>query len=63
MGAIPSENPLYDIAVYAAEIARTEGWKDQEELWRATLQQGERSAAPETDDSTQPKESQESTPF
>lgn len=57
-----SENPLYDIAVYAAEIARTEGWKDQEELWRATLQQGERSAAPETDDSTQPKESQESTP-
>ena len=53
-----SENSFYEIAVYAAEIARTEGWKDQEEFWRAAIQQGKHSASPEMDHSAQPEESQ-----
>jgi len=52
-----SEKPLDDIAVYAAEIARSEGWKDQEEFWRATIAQIARSVNQETDHPAQPEES------
>jgi len=55
-----SESPYNQIAVFAAEIARTEGWKDQEDLWRANIARAGRSARLETDHSAQPKESQES---
>lgn len=52
-----SEDPLQEIAVYSAEIARTEGWKDQEEIWRATIQKDERPVSPETDHPALPQES------
>ena len=55
-----SESPFSEIAVLAAEIARTEGWKDQEDLWRANIARAEHSARLEADHSAQPKESQES---
>jgi hypothetical protein len=49
-----TERPFNEIAVLAAEIARNEGWKDQEEFWRASLKQAEHSASLETDPSAQP---------
>ncbi len=55
-----SESSFNEIAVFAAEIARSEGWKDQEEFWRATIEQVEHSASQETDHPAQPQESQES---
>lgn len=55
-----SENSFNDIAVFAAEIARSEGWKDQEESWRSTIEQVEHSASQEMDHPTQSHEPKKS---
>lgn len=55
-----SENPFNEIAVFGAEIARSEGWKDQEEFWKAATEQIAHSASQKTDHPAQPQESQES---
>ncbi len=54
-----SGNPFHEIAVFAAEVARSEGWKDQEEFWRTTIEQAEHSASQETDHPPRPQESKE----
>jgi tetratricopeptide (TPR) repeat protein len=55
-----TESSFKEIAVFAAEIARTEGWKDQEDFWKATIERAELTAKHETDHPAQPQESQES---